>query len=134
MIAKYGLVIWSTPEEIKVIRSSADDLIKQRITKIKVPERVELPEHLYQSSKAKPSIQLATDSHGGQQSVNMYIVWLNVLKKVRLEYDSTKGKYGETKFIYEHHMGLVYFTGFNIHMSDACFVFCQFNYDKIDKG
>lgn len=57
----------------------------------------------------------------------MYIVWLNVLKKIRLEYDSAKSKYN-TKFIFEHDMGLVYFTGFNIHMSDACFVFCQFNY------
>lgn len=87
-------MIWSTPEEIKVIRSSADELIKQKITRIKVPERVGLPEHLYQSSKAKPLIQLVTDSYGGKQSVNMYTVWLNVLKKVRLEYDSTKGMYG----------------------------------------
>ncbi len=95
---------------------------------VKVPDKASLPGYLYQSSQAKPSIQLAADSYGGSQSVNMFILWLNVLKKVRLEYDSGKGKY-ETKFIYEHDMGLVYFTGFNIHMSDACFVFCQFNYD-----
>jgi len=58
-------VIWSTPKEIKVIKSSSDELIKQKITVIKVPEKAGLPDHLYQSSKSKPSIQLATDTNGG---------------------------------------------------------------------
>lgn len=130
VIAKFGFVVWSTPTEIKVIRAAPEDAkhIKQRITKIKAPNRIGLPDHLYQSSSVKPSIQMQAESQGGQHFYNMYVVWFNELKKYRLVLED--GKY-QCKTIFEHDMGLVFFTAFNIHMSSDCFVFCQFNYPVV---
>ena len=127
VIYQYGLVLWSTPKQIRVIHFKRG---RQKICRIPVPEAKEtLPSHLYVSNQMMPKVQLKIDTANrssiADPNVLMYIAWFNVVKKVRLEYDEKTRKFTGTT-VYSKDLGDVFLCGLNTSMMVDHFVTCAF--------
>lgn len=88
VVYQFGLVVWSTQKTIRVIHFKRN---RQKICKIPVPGvNPNIPAHMYVSNLTMPKIQMRQNfdskSRIADPNVELYIVWMNEMKKVSLEY------------------------------------------------
>ena len=129
MVYQFGLVVWSTQKTIRVIHFKRN---KQKICKIPVPgSSPGIPAHLYVSNLTMPKIQMRQNfdhcSRIADPNVELYIVWVNEMKKVNLEYKQRIEKFDATTN-YTKNLGNKFLAGLHVNILKERYVHLEFNY------
>ena len=136
---QYGLVIWSTPKKIRVIHYKRN---KQKICMIPVPEANPeipsyIPPHMYVSNLTMPKLALKINhekaSRIADPNVELYIGWLNNIKKVNIEYKDRNDKFDATTQ-FTKDLGSVFFAGLNIGLVEQKYTTLEFSYEPETDG
>ena len=90
-----------------------------------------IPPHMYVSNLTMPKLALRINhekaSRIADPNVEMYIGWLNNIKKVNLEYKDRIDKFDATTQ-FTKDLGSVFFAGLNINLLKERYITLEFSY------
>ena len=111
---------------------------EQKICAITIPPpNPNIPEQMYVSNKVIPKIQLVINNERSSSikdpNVDMYCAWFNEIKKVKLEYNEEKKKFG-SEIVYTIDIGNSFLVGFNFTMlKNKKYFTCEFDHEPVRK-
>jgi len=126
---QFGLVVWSTTKKIRVIHFKRN---KQKICMIPIPGvNPNIPPHMYVSNLTMPKILLKINhdnkSRIADPNVEIYIAWVNEIKKVNLEYKQRIDRFDATTQ-FTKDMGSKFIAGLNTCMLKERYTVLEFDH------